>query len=225
MAHERLTDERLEELYERALAERGAPARADCVSPEAILALIRREGPEARRLETLGHVMSCAACRAEFDLLRAIERAGEQTGAVGAPASRSWATRRWRPAASLALAASVLLAVAVGVWQRVGANDRADVERGASDAVALVAPSADAVASAPVRFVWHAVPRARRYELEVLDAAGTPVYAVATTDTIATLANVGRLRAGAEYRWWVRVTDDAGVQRVSPMRRLRAPGD
>ena len=222
MADERLTDVRLRELYERALLERGTAERAGCVSPEAIYALVRREGTEQRRLETLDHVMACAACSREFELLRSIERAGEQTGAVGTPAPRSWATRGWRQVAPFALAASVLVVAGVGVWQKVVRQDGPEVERGTSDAVTLLVPLADAVASAPVSFAWRAVPGARRYELEVLDAGGTPVYALTTGDTVVTLADVGRLRAGAEYHWWVRVTDEAGSQRTSPMRRLRA---
>jgi hypothetical protein len=216
MAHEHLTDEGLRELYERALAERAAseratPERAGCPSPAAILALVRREGGEERRLETLDHVMACPVCRREFELLRAIERAGE----------RSWTTRGWRRVAPIALAASVLLAVGVGVWQRVGRRDGLDVERGTPDTVMLLAPRADAIAGAPVSFVWHAVPGARRYELEVLDAGGTPVYGLTTGDTVVTLPDARRLGPGVEYHWWVRVTDDAGSRRASSMRRLR----
>ena len=224
MAHERLTDDGLRELYERALTERGAPDRAGCVSPAAILAIVRREGGDEQRLATLDHVLACTACRREFELLRAIEVAGEQAGAVSAPARRSSATRGRRQIAPLALAASVLLAVGFGVWQRVGRHDGPEVERGAPDAVTLVAPAADAAASVPVSFVWRAVPGARRYELEVLDAGGTPVYALTTADTVVTLPDVRRLAPGAEYRWWVRVSDDAGSQRASPMRRLRMRG-
>lgn len=225
MGHELLTDEGLRELYERALTERGVPERAGCVSPAAILALVRREGAEEQRLATLDHVLACAACRGEFELLRAIELAGEQAGVVSAPARRSWANRGWRQVAPLALAASVLLAVGVGVWQRVGRHEGPEVERGVPDAVTLVAPAADATASAPVSFVWRAVPGARRYQLEVLDAGGTPVYALSTGDTVVTLPDMRRLARGAEYRWWVRASDDAGFQRASPMRRLRMRGE
>jgi hypothetical protein len=222
VADEHLTDERLQELYERGLVERGTPARLGCVSPEAILALVRREGAEPRRLETLDHVMACAACRGEFELLRSIERAGEQAGAVRAPARASRPTLAWRQVAPFALAASVLLVAGVGVWRQLVRPDGPEVERGASDSVTLLAPGSDDVVSAPVRFAWRAVPGARRYELEVLDADGTPVYALTTGDTIAVLPDVSRLTRGAEYHWWVRATEDAGTQRSSPMRPLRA---
>ena len=225
MANDRLTDEGLQELYERALTERAAPDRADCVSPPEILALVRREDGEERRLATLDHVLACTACRREFELLRAIELAGEQAGAVRQPAPRAWAIGGWRQVAPLGLAAAVLLAVGLGVWQRAPRHDGPDVERGASDSVTLLAPAADTAASAPVTFVWRSVPGARRYELEVLDAGGTPVYGLTTSDTVVTLADARRLAPGAEYRWWVRVSNDAGSQRASPMRRLRVRGE
>jgi hypothetical protein len=221
MANESLTDERLRELYERALAERGAPERARCASPEAILALVRREGAEERRLETLDHVMACDACRAEFELLRAIEQAGAGAGAARAPAARPWSSGGWRRAAPLALAASVLLAVGVGVWQQVGGRAGPEVERGAPDSVTLLAPAAGTAAGATVRFVWHSVPGARRYDLEVMDAGGAVVYATTTADTVVTVRDTARLRPATDYRWWVRATDDAGAQRASAVRRLR----
>jgi hypothetical protein len=74
-----MTDERLRELYRQALARSDGGGRERCVAPEAMLALLRREGPEEQRLQTLDHVMACGACRREMDLLRSIEQAGAET--------------------------------------------------------------------------------------------------------------------------------------------------
>ena len=216
-----LTDERLRELYDRALARDAAasPERARCVAPEEILALVRREGSDERRLEVLDHVMACDVCRGEFELLRSIERTGTEQAAVARP----WARRGWRQSATVALAASLILVVGVGLWQRFGRPEGSDVVRGEPDAVTLVAPppDVDVTAGAPLTFAWRPAPGARRYELEVLDDQGTVVFTVATSDTTAVLAEVRRLAPGAEYRWWVRARDDAGAQRTSPLRSLR----
>src|ERR671936_384188 len=119
-----MSEERLRELYARALEARAPADREQCPPPEALLALARREGPEAQRLETLDHVMSCARCRAEFDLLRAIEAAGAGEGQARSETRsqpRAHARRRWTTFVPLALAATLVLAVALGpgrhLWQ------------------------------------------------------------------------------------------------------------
>ena len=82
-----MSDDRLRELYAIAQAGRSAGAGGEHPAPEAIAALVRREGPEEARLATLDHVMSCADCRRDFDLLRAVERAGVESGAAGRAAA------------------------------------------------------------------------------------------------------------------------------------------
>jgi len=237
-----MTEARLRELYQHALATRGPAApggagRERCPSPEAMLALVRREGAEEERLATLDHVMSCDACRRELDLLRAIEMAGAGgAGGVGAGAAHS----RDRPAATvvpwkrvvpLALAASLLLAVGVGVGigvrDRFSAGDRGpDVVRGGGGEggdLTLLAPAAGAsvAAGAPLTFAWRPDPDARRYVVEVLDANDRAVVSDTTADTTLTLPDASRLAAGAEYRWWVRTAGGAGAsQRASAVRPL-----
>ena len=98
---ELVNEERLREIYAGAMASRGAKGRrtAACPLPEAVLALVRREGSEDSRLATLDHVMSCPQCRSEFDLLRSIELAGAASGAAR-PARAGGAGEfrpRWRP--------------------------------------------------------------------------------------------------------------------------------
>ena len=205
-----MSDERLRELYAAALA--GRPAERAHPAAEALAALARREGSEAGRLATLDHVMSCAECRRDFDLLHTVERAGAEAGA----ASRGTARRGWfMPAA---LAASLLLAVGLGRELLRRPDDTA--RGGEAGAVALVKPGSAVPAGQPVTFVWRPVAGASRYELELLDGTGAVAASAATTDTSASLAVAGTLPPG-EYRWWVRalLVDSRTVR--SPLRTLR----
>ena len=70
-----MSDEGLRRSYDRILAIRLDPERVDCPAPEAIEAMVRREGAEADRLRLLDHVMGCAHCAEEFELLRSVHRA------------------------------------------------------------------------------------------------------------------------------------------------------
>src|SRR5688500_9109511 len=100
-----MTDDELRDAYARAMAARTSTTRTGCPRPDALVALVRRDGPEATRLETLDHTMACAACRQEFELLRAID-AGERR--ASGPAVLPF---RWQRPLALAIAASLVLAV------------------------------------------------------------------------------------------------------------------
>jgi hypothetical protein len=218
MGNERLTDTRARELYQAALEARGVRGRERCATPEAMLGVLRHEGPEEQRLEVVDHVMSCAACRSEFDLLRAIEQAGARTE-PGTVVRRIFPRPRWQAVAPLALAASVVLVVAVGT--RFRTDQPADLERGAGSSIALLGPAPGTAAEFPLTFAWKPVPGARGYELEVLDEKGAVVFAEKTAETSFTLLDAPRLTPGASYRWWVRATTASGDQLSSEVRSLR----
>jgi hypothetical protein len=207
-----VSDERLRDLYATAQAQRPVGDGAHA-APEAIDALVRREGPEEARLATLDHVMSCAECRRDFDLLRAVERAGVESGAA---AERTAKRRSWLMPA--AVAASVLLAVGVG--RSVLRSDGDDTTRGSGDAVELMHPGPNAPGGDSLTFSWHAVPGATRYELELLDAGGGVAASAATTDTTAAPASARALPPG-DYRWWVRATTSDARSLRSALRPLR----
>lgn len=209
-------DEDLRESYARAVRARGTPAPGSCVAPEALLAVARGEGREAERLRTLDHAMACHACRSELELLRAIERAG------GARTSVAIAGNRWRRPVSIALAASVLLALALGQWRgMLGTGGAPDAMRGAGPDVVAVAPAEDAVISrdAELAFVWRPLPGARGYTLELLSPEDAVMLARQTQDTTVVLRLARPLATGA-YRWWVRAQDRDGVERQSGLRRV-----
>ncbi len=202
-----MSDDRLRELYAA-----GRTAGAEHPAPEAIHALVRREGPEDARLATLDHVMACEECHREFDLLRAIEQAETERVAAARPGAR----RAWL--VPVALAASLLLAVGIG--RSVLRPDGEDTTRGAADDVVLVQPGREASAGDALSFTWRAVAGASGYELEVLDAGGGVAASASTTDTTASPLSAKALPAG-DYRWWVRAaTTDARALR-SALRPLR----
>lgn len=210
-----MSDERLRDLYQKALVRESGPGAAECVTPEQLLDLVRREGSEESRLRTLDHVMACQSCRREFDLLRAVEQAGVESGA-----RRPRGQWQWQRLAPMALAASVLLALGVAIaLNRPGAKP--DTPRGTPGGVTLLAPAARVAPDEPVRFVWQSVRHASRYVLELLEGngGGNVVLSRETSDT-AMLLDPQLLRPGAEYRWWVRALTPAG-ELASPLRPLR----
>ena len=216
MGNPELTDEALRGAYRRALDVRRVSGRELCVAPEAMLSLLRREGPEEQRLEMLDHVMGCSACRSEFELLRAIEQAGAGTAERAGPAVLRSLPRFAVP---LALAASLILVVMVG--QRLRSPDGTDVERGPMDGVTLLGPPSEIEAGTSPTFAWKSVPGAQSYELEVLDEKGAVVWGARTSETSVTMSDPVLLTPGNSYRWWVRTTTPSGNQRASAVRSLR----
>lgn len=211
-----MNDERLRELYRKAVAQESGlpgPGAASCVTAEQLLDLVRRKGSEQSRLATLDHVMACPSCRHEFDLLRAVEQAGVESGA------RPKARWQWRNLAPIGLAASLLLAVGVAIGLDRGESP--DPPRGASGGVTLVAPAAQVAAHEPITFVWRPVRHANRYVLELLEGGGggATVLSRETSDT-AVVLDSKLFQPGAEYAWWVRAITPAG-ELASPLRPLR----
>ena len=211
-----MTDEALREAYQRALDARRVRQRESCVPPEAMLAVLRRQGTEEQRLQALDHVMDCGACRSEFELLRSIEQAGAATAEQARPAMLQISRRLAVP---LALAASVLLVVIVG--PRLRSPSGTDVERGTTNGITILGPPHEVAVGISPMFAWKPVPGAQSYELEVLDEEGTVVWSAKTSETSVTTSNPSPLVPGKTYRWWVRTTTASGDQRTSAVRALR----
>jgi hypothetical protein len=210
--------ERLQKLYAgRVAARAGSEPHA---SPDAILAVVTREGSEEERLATLEHVMACAECHREYQWLTAVNEAGlEADGSTAAAPRRA----PWR-GAPLAVAASLLVAVGAAVVLTGVLRTGDDRERGVSGDIALLAPGDRVPATAPITFAWHAVPGVSRYVLEVQRADGSVAIADTTADTSATVTDPLRLRPDSAYRWWVREATDGSEPRSSAFRDLRLRG-
>ena len=210
--------ERLQKLYAGGVA--GRAGGEPHASPDAILAVVTREGSEEERLATLEHVMACAECHREYQWLTAVNEAGlEAEGSTGAAPRRAW----WR-GAPMAMAASLLVAVGAGVVLSGVLRSGDDRERGASGDISLVGPGDQVSANGPITFVWHAVPGVSRYVLEVQRADGSVAIADTTADTSLTLNDRSRLRPDSAYRWWVREATNGEEPRSSAFRDLRLSG-
>ena len=212
-----MNDEQLRQLYARATSARTSPRRTSCPPPEALEALVHREGPEQQRLETLDHVMACPDCREEFELFRAIEHT--RRADTNVTAGRLHWRRPMMFAIGAALAAGVALVAVLGPWSSRQGRREPDVMRGATAGVELAVPAEDAIVSpAGLTFVWRSVPDARGYTLEVLTPAGAVRARRETTDTTAAIP-AAELGAG-DLRWSVRARLDGG-DASSSTRRLR----
>jgi hypothetical protein len=202
-----VNDEKLRAAYETHLLQR-VEHRADCVAPEALLALVEQRASEAERLQTLRHVSSCRLCRADLDLLRSTRAAAEQASAPPL----------WRNKRLLAAAAVLLFAGGTVIWQNVRGVE--DLPRaGASNAPRLLAPAEEVKAAGSLALAWSALPSAQRYEVEILRSTGEVVFASTTRDTVLNVP-ANALAAGVDYRWWVVAVLPEGT-RASPTRRLR----
>jgi len=212
--NERFEDDDLRAAYTPRLNERTAHGPG-CPSPDALLAAVRGEGPEAERLQVLDHALRCAACRPELALLQSVSGAGERSRGVVA---LSWFRRRLAP---LAIAASLLVVAGVfGVneWQKRTGDEIPRSPSGDAEP-ALIAPGSPAETGATVTFIWHPVAGALRYTLELSGSSGDLLLRTSTGDTalVAPLDTIAR----GEHRWSVRAHMDDGSERRSEIRILR----
>jgi hypothetical protein len=187
-----MTDAELRDIYTRALTSR-ATGRSGCPSPEALDALVAKVGSEDARLATLDHVMSCNACRQEFELLRSIQVAASADTRV-----RS----RWR-APWLVAAVVVIAAGAIALTQLSRSNPTRGANPAGAGQIALVGLTDHTL-------VWRAVPGAIRYEVETVDASGATVFHATTADTSVALPSTS-----SDVNWWVRATLRDGTERRS----------
>lgn len=170
-------EERLRDAY--ALLVRAPRDRAACPAPNALLAVVERQGREDERLATLHHVASCAACRRELDLLRAAARAARATSLARGGRFASWT----RP---IALAATVMVAAGVAMWVGGRGAERAGVMRGGEALALYPARRADPGGE---MLSWRPAPGAMRYELTLIDGDGRELLRRVVPDTASVVAD------------------------------------
>ena len=194
-----LTDERLRLAYSDALRERTRSERVTCVTPETLLALVERTGSEAARLDALDHVMTCASCRRELDLVRA------SLAAAGTARPRSWL--RSPSFGLMALAALLLVAAGVRLYVVSGDIESGPRLRGGSGiAIHPVAWTRGVGAG----LAWHPANGAASYRLEVIDDTGRAVIDTTLRDTSFVVAD-SLVRGRAGVVWTVSAILDDGT--------------
>jgi hypothetical protein len=206
-----LQDGEMRRLYTELLRARAASGRAATVPLERIVDLMEGRGDDAERLTTLDAIMSDEATAREFETLRALT-------ANRPAAPSSWARSTWM--APLFAAAAVLLLITMPAVRSAFGPSGDDPLRSGTQAAVLLQPPTDASYLTSRKFQWRSVAGARDYVVEILTAAGTPVFTTRTTDTTLTLPPDVRIEPRVEHRWWVTTELADGTQRRSAFRRL-----
>jgi hypothetical protein len=215
-------DAALRDAYRELMAARAPSDRSGCPAPEALLEVVERQGDEATRLATLDHVMRCAACRNDFNLLRSAAvsalQAGEEPPVLHIVRGGAGRPRRlpWR---SLAVAAGLVVAVGVGTltWHQ---GTRQPLLRGDEHTVVLLAPESRADGSALLR--WQRVPGAAAYRVEVFTPSGRTVVADTVSDSTFVVPGAASAGLAEPLRWMVTALHSDGhevrsrAERVTP---------
>lgn len=143
-------------------------------------------GADRARVEA--HLSGCAECRREVAAVAGVLRTAPRR-----------VTIPWGLATAAILA--LLLVPSLDLPQRL--RQQPYREPAVTTTAAPVAIEPRGAVDSARALVWSAVPHASRYRLALLDSAGTVVWRLETTDTIAALPDTVRLRAGASYFWKV----------------------
>jgi len=198
-----MNDEKLRDAYERGLPRTDGSASLDDVSAERLRRLVELEGSESERLRTLDVALSSAEGRRELEIAWSAARAAR-------PRQRSW--QRYAMAASL-----VVVVGSSALWWQQHERGIAPVMRGTESPITLVAPLGEVREDRATHFVWHAVGKADKYLVVVVDTAGTELFATETRDTVLVLPDSVRLAPGRAYLWWVqaRLTDQSTLTAVT----------
>jgi hypothetical protein len=192
-----MNDERLRTLYAGAMARLPLPADAAPVPLEAMVDLLEQRGSEAERSQTLRAILRDPRAREEFELLRAVVRAGT-------PPRQSWrAAVGWQMAAGAALLVGT-------AWLFSLTQAPEEPLRGGESTVTMLQPADGVELTAPPLFAWRPVPNAVDYRIEIVDSLGSVVFEEQVRDTTSTGPVSGSLVPGHRYRWSVTVlTRDA----------------
>lgn len=222
-----MNDDKLRTAYNMHVEGNAPSNRSGCPSPEQLQRLAESgQGGDSNNLKLLNHVFSCAYCRADFALLRAVETS-VQSSAESEQAQRQATQKRngWFSSPRIAIAASLLLAIGIGgeFWLR--AQARASALRGApidTSDVVIVAPSANTAISPDAPFVWRKVAGAATYEVQLLDTNGVVIATHITSDTVFTPATEDRARIAAltKLDWFVSARRSDGNERRSAIARV-----
>jgi hypothetical protein len=165
------------------------------------------------------HLAECPACREDLRIVVEAMRPSEGTS------RRRWLTGAVATMAATA-AAVVLLLFAPAMLDdsrdvvRRGPGDSLDVG-GSAASFTVVSPATGAtVAAGSPRFVWRSAGPDAQYRFHLATAAGDPIAAVTTPDTVVTSLDEARLVPGTEYYWWVDALRADGSNLETSLQRI-----
>jgi hypothetical protein len=198
----------LRERYAALLARRAASDAPLPATLEEIRDLAALGAADLDRTALLDRVLADPRTRDEYLLLRELLQSERRPAAARVRSSRA-----------LAVAAMVAVVLGAGaLWRARG--DAPEPMRGDGEQVQVVEPRADAEVAGEVRFVWHPVPGATAYVLEVADATGASVLSRRVVDTTVSVPADVRPSAG-DLVWWVTAERTSGEHLRSAPRPLR----
>ena len=199
-----MTGDDLVRLYRHGSAERRAVDRSDCVSPDALLAIVEQRASDDERLRSLDHAKACTHCTEELEIMRATRVVRE---------------RARIPHAGFALITSVLIVGVLGYYSIAGRTSATmePLGRIARSPVQLVSP--DSFTARVDSLVWHPVPEASSYGVELRRDDGTLITSASTMDTAFVVPDTVGIAPGSDVVWTVSARMADGSERHSTPRR------
>ena len=224
----KLTDTQARELHQRATA---TSDRSGCPTAETIASMARGELGTADRMRALEHLAVCSSCALDTRLaLEAAPWSAELLRQIGGPSesvtpverASAWG-RRSRLAPRLALAATLLMALAAGVWlvrvaSTLDATRDAEALRGGDEEHVAPGPGSELVAP-PERLAWPPQPGASGYRVTLFDARALRIWEstpIAEPQLVLPPEALDELHAGEGYLWLVEVEGPASRRELGP---------
>jgi anti-sigma factor RsiW len=172
---------------------------ADCLGPDTIAALADSTISMEDRSAAVGHLATCARCRAELAEVCATLRDPD----VAATRRRSGLPRVRTLVAGLGLLAAAAAAILVVAVHRQRVEPAPQLRDDALPARVPVVLAPRGGISAPPVFRWSSVPGADRYHLTVFTNDGTIVWESETVDTTITTPVTTQWHHDVNYFWKV----------------------
>ena len=176
-----MRDDELAAAYQEAIRMPRTSARGECPTPDALAELAARPSHDEASLARLEHVMSCAQCLGDYELLRAVALASRPVAR-----RREWGARRLMLPVGALLAASLLMMVVSR--QSEPPVDPVRRAAAAEAPLTLVGVREAVPRGEPLSLTWRAVTQATAYDVELLSPGGELLASARTADTSAQFA-------------------------------------